>query len=63
MGLANRLVIGLVTVGVLAACSKSPAESVADALNAVGRQIMAPLAVKDASKQVFSGTRRRLTQL
>ena len=25
MGLANRLVIGMVTVGVLAACSKSPA--------------------------------------
>ena len=38
-------------VAMLEACSKSPAESAMDALNAVGRHIMAPLVVKDASQQ------------
>jgi hypothetical protein len=47
----TRLTILLLTAVVLNACSKSPAEHVVDAANVIGRQIMEPLAPKDASGQ------------
>ena len=45
--------VGVAAVCVLgvAGCSKAPTEAAVDAANAVGKQVMGPLAPKDASRQ------------
>jgi hypothetical protein len=46
------IVVSVLSVGLLVACSKSPTDASLDAMNATTKKLMAPLVEKDASKQV-----------